>query len=139
MMVSPHNQTPVEGIANIARYLCREYFPALYEDCRGGLEAVAQMDSWMDIVSTTLQKGGSKEKASVVRQLNSHLGSSAFLASLDEPSLADIVAYCAISKHPGLKVPANVKLWLRRVRAVVPGLDYCPCPYINEDDKNIPS
>lgn len=137
MMVSPHNQIPVEGVANIARYLCREYFPALYEESKGGLEATAQMDSWMDAVSTTLQRGSSKEKASVVRRLNSHLGSASFLAGCEWPSLADIVAYCAVSKQPGLKVPANVKQWLKRVRATVPGLNFCPCPYLTEDELNL--
>lgn len=132
MVVSPHNQTPVTGQANISRYLCREYFPALYEESSGGLEAAAQMDSWMDAMSTTLQRGGSKEKASIVRRMNSHLGSSSFLAGTDGPALADFVVFTVLSEQQGLKIPANVKQWLKRVRAMTLNSDLCQCPHLEE-------
>lgn len=132
MLVSPHSQTPVEGMANIGRYLCREYFSALYEEGRGGDESAAIMDSWLDVTSTTLQRGSVKEKASVVRRFNSQLGSSQFLAG-DQPSLADIVGYCAVCKQPGLKLPGNVKNWLKRACVSVYGLSTVPCPYLSDE------
>jgi len=132
MVVSPHNQTPVSGQANICRYLCREYFPVLYEESPGGLDAAAQMDNWMDEVSTTLQRGSSREQASVVRRLNSQLGSSSFLAGTDAPSIADLLAYTVLCGQPGLKIPGNVKQWLKRVRAGTINSDLCLCPYLDE-------
>lgn len=132
MMVSPQSQTPVEGVANISRYLCREYFPALYEDGRGSAESASLMDSWMDLMTTTLQRGTSKEKLSVLRRLNGQLGSAQFLVG-DRPSVADIVGFCALCEQPGMKLPGNVKPWLRRVQSSVPGLAAVPCLYLAED------
>ena len=131
-MVSPHNQTPVEGMANIARYLCREYIPILYEETKGGAEIAAQIDSWLDAISTTLLKGGTKEKISVVRRLNSQLGSTNYLVGSD-PTLADIVAYTAMCMQPGMKLGGNVKEWLKRVRVAVPGLSAVPCSYLTNN------
>lgn len=131
MLVSPHGQTPVEGVANIGRYLCREYFPALYEEGPGGAESAGLMDSWLDSISTTLQRGSAKEKASVLRRLNAQLGSAQFLTG-DEPSLADIVGFCVLSEQAGLKLPSNVKNWLKRVQLSVAGLNSVPCPYLND-------
>jgi aminoacyl tRNA synthase complex-interacting multifunctional protein 2 len=133
MMVSPQSQTPVEGVANISRYLCREYYPALYdEEGRGGAESASLIDSWLDLVSTTFQRGSAKEKASILRKLNAQLGSAQFLVG-DQLSVADIVGFCAVCEQPGLKPPGNVKSWLQRVQRSVPGLATVPCPYIVED------
>lgn len=131
MVVAPHSQTPVEGVANISRYLCREYFPALYEEGHGGAEAASLMDSWMDLMSTTLERGSVKEKMSVLRRLNARLGSAQFLAG-DQPSVADIVGFCALCEQSGLKVPGNVKQWLQRVQLSFPGLNSVPCPYFTD-------
>ena len=128
MVVSPHNQTPVEGTANIARYLCREYYPILYEEANGGIEATAQIDSWLDIVSTTLLRGSAKEKSSVLKRFNSQLGSTSFLVG-NQLSLADIVAYCTLCKQPGLKIPGNLNQWLKKMQVTVPGS--AECPYLN--------
>ena len=132
MVVSAHGQTPVEGVANIGRYLCREYFPALYDEGPNCAESASLIDGWLDTVSTTLQRGSAKEKASVLRKFNAQLGSAQFLTG-DQPTLADIVAYCAVCEQPGLKLPGNVKNWLKRVRSVVPGLNSAPCLYLSEE------
>ena len=126
MVVSPHNQTPVEGIANIARYICREFCPELYEGNGTGPATAAKIDSWLDVITGTLVHGGSKEKASVMRRLNSHLGSASFLAS-ERPSLADFVAYVVVCSEGGLKPTANVKQWLRKCNDVIPELAEIPC------------
>ena len=114
MVVSPHNQTPVQGIANIARYLCREFCSNLYEGL--GCEEALKIDSWLDSVAGVLLYGSSKEKASVMRRLNSHLGSGSYLVG-DCVTLADIVAFATISSEPGLKPTANVKEWLKRCQS----------------------
>ena len=111
MVVSPHNQTPVTGIANIARYICRQFSPGLYEG--NGHQQAAMVDSWLDAVTGTYIFGSSKEKLSVLRRLNAHLGSSKFLAG-DEVTLADMVAYSVIcGGSGGQKLTDNVKKWIK--------------------------
>lgn len=129
MVVSPHNQTPVEGIANILRYICREFSLELYEG--NGLETAAKIDSWLDMITGTLVHGGAKEKASVMRRLNSHLGSASFLAG-GKLSLADIVGYVVVCHGGGLKPTANVKQWLRRCRDQLPELAAIPCNCLSD-------
>ncbi len=130
MVVSPQDQTPVEGTANISRYLCREYFPALYENGKGGPERASLIDSWLDAVSITLQRGSAKEKQSVIRRFNSQLGSSNFLVG-EDLSLADIVSYCFLCEQPQLKLGGNVKQWLKRVQATIPRIATVRCPYLS--------
>ena len=112
MIVSPHDQVPVEGIANIARYICRVYCPDLYEDL--GLEAASMIDSWLDRIYHTFLVGNAKERASVVRNLNTWLGSNTWLVG-EQFSLADLVAYCVISQNSkGLKLlGTNVERWMK--------------------------
>ncbi len=123
MVVSPHNQTPVEGLANIARYICRQYCPALYED--QGPMAASQMDNWLEAIIGTLFRGSSKEKASVIRKLNSHVGSSSFLGG-DRVSIADIISYSVLASLDGVKPTSNVKKWLKRVENSFPCLKIIP-------------
>ena len=69
--------------------------------------------------------GSSKEKSSVMRHLNSQLGSTPFLAG-GEVTLADIVAYPTLGDGLGmLKVTENVKSWMKRCRAL-PEFEGCP-------------
>ena len=74
MVVSPHNQTPVQGLANVLRYLIREYCPSLYEGQGAG--RASEIDSWMDTVTNVLlgSRSSAKEKASVAKKMNSRLG-----------------------------------------------------------------
>lgn len=130
MVVSPHNQTPVEGIANIARYLCREFCSNLYEGL--GAEEALKIDSWLDSVAGTLLYGSSKEKASVMRRLNSQLGSSGYLVG-DCVTLADIIAFAIVGSEPGLKPTANVKQWLKRCQAH-PEFAGLPCSRLSSTD-----
>ena len=101
----------MEGIANIARYICREFCPQYYEG--NGPEQAMRVDSWLDAIAGTYIFGSSKEKTSVLRRLNSHLGSSEFLAG-SNVTLADIVAYDVISGRQGdQKLTENLKKWVR--------------------------
>lgn len=123
MVVSPHNQTPIEGVVNIGRYICRQYCPALYED--QGPMAASQVDYWLDTVTRVLLRGSSKEKASVVRKLNSHLGSSSFLGG-DMVSIGDIVSYIVLANLEGVKPTSNVKQWLKRIEKSFPSVTMVP-------------
>ena len=140
MMVSPQAQTPVEGVANICRYLCREYFPVLYEEVgscgkeeNSSADLASAMDSWMDLMSSVLTRGTGKEKASVLRRMNAQLGSSKFLVMGEQPTVADIVCFCEVCAQPDLKLPSNVKLWMKRVQSLVPPLCTVPCPYLTQE------
>jgi len=110
MMVAPHDQVPIEGMSNIARYLCRMFCPDLYEDL--GPEVASVIDSWLDRFYQVFLVGNAKEKASVVKNLNASLGSNNWIAG-DKFSLADLVLYCFICQHAsGLKLlGTNVQRW----------------------------
>lgn len=127
MVVSPHNQTPVEGIANISRYISREFCPDLYESLDAAV--ASQIDGWLDLLCVSLACGSSKEKSSVMRRLNAQLGSSPFLVG-GTLTLADVVAYAVLcNTDAGLKLSANVKQWLKRLQSV-PELSCLPCSWL---------
>lgn len=115
MMVSPHNQTPIEGLDNIARYICRVYCPSLYEDL--GPEVASVIDSWLDRFCHNFLVTSAKERASIVKNLNVSLGSNAWVVG-NQFTLADLVLYCVISQNSsGLKtIGANVERWMKDCR-----------------------
>ena len=126
MVVSPHNQTPVQGLANVLRYLIREYCPSLYEG--QGAERASEIDSWMDTVTNVLlgSRSSAKEKASVAKKMNSRLGANGYLVG-DELSLADLLGYWAVCGQGAIKLTNNIRDWLTRVYTDVPSLGTFPC------------
>lgn len=112
MIVSPHDQVPIEGMANIARCICRMFCPDLYED--RGPEAASMIDSWLDRFYHTFLNGNAKERASVVRNLNASIASNTWLVG-DQFSLADLLLYCVIvNNSSGLKLlGTNVQKWMK--------------------------
>lgn len=126
MMVSPHNQTPVQGLANVLRYLTREFCPSLYEG--QGPQNASEIDSWVDTVSSVLlgDSSSSKEKSSVARKLNSCLGGNVYLVG-DQLSLADLYCYWAVCGQGAVKLTKNITDWLTRVYTDVPALGTFPC------------
>lgn len=116
MMVSPHDQVPIEGIANIARYICRMFCPDLYEDL--GPEIASTIDSWLDRFCHTFLIGNAKERASVIKNLNASIASNSWVVG-DQFSLADIVLYCIISQNSsGLKIlGTNIQRWMKNCSA----------------------
>lgn len=126
MMVSPHNQTPVQGLANVMRYLAREFCPSIYEG--QGPQRASEIDSWVDTVTTVLlgEKSSSKEKASVARKLNARVGGNAYLVG-EQLTLADLIGYWAVCGQGKVKVNQNIGDWLTRVYVDVPSLGMLPC------------
>ncbi len=126
MMFAPGKQIPVSGIANISRFLSRSYYPEIYESLKPSLSS--QNDTWLDLLSLSYLHGNAKEKSSVLRQLNSALGSKEFLTG-SSPALADIVLYCVFGNEKGLKIGSNVKKWMVRCHqlAIVQAV---PCGYL---------
>ena len=130
MVVAPQSHTPIQGLANICRYLCRMFCPELYEGL--GTDAVGEIDSWMDSISLSFTHGNAKEKSSVLRHMNSSLGSSQFLlSSHTNPTAADILTYSVLAPKQGLKIGGNVKAWMRCCQNS-PQMSSIPCLYLTE-------
>jgi len=111
MMVSPHDQVPIEGMGNIARYICREFCSDIYEDL--GAENASIIDSWIDRFCQALLLGNTKERASVIKNFNASIASNPWVVG-DQFSLADIVCYCVLCEvSGGSKFANNIQRWLK--------------------------
>ena len=109
MMVSPHNQTCVEGESNVARYLARILNPAY--DSMDAITAT-NIDQWLDQASQFVF-GSNKERSAVLRSMNAQLGKSKWLVG-GHLSLADIVMWSAVQQTgQSDTVPGNVKQWVQ--------------------------
>ena len=126
MIVSPNKQVPIKGIANICRYLSREYCPQLYESL--GPITSSQIDMWLDSVTLSYINGNAKEQMSVLRHMNSCLGSEEFLTG-KSITLADIVIYSILVNQPSAKSRNNIKSWIKRCNSQEQ-LKSIPC-YLN--------
>ncbi len=126
MMYAPGKQIPVSGIANICRFLSRQFCPEVYESFDHTV--CGQTDYWLDSLSIAYLHGNAKEKGSVLRQLNSALGSKDYVTGTC-PTLADIVLFSIIGNDKGLKMSANVKNWMNYCHRVQE-MKYVPCLYL---------
>ncbi|KAM9843745.1 aminoacyl tRNA synthase complex-interacting multifunctional protein 2 [Aulostomus maculatus] len=108
MKFSVQNMCPIEGEANVARFLFK-LLAAYPAD-----PALATMvDSWVDMAFFQLAEGSAKERAAVLRSLNSALGRNPWIIG-PEFSLADIACYCCvIQSGSSSAAPANVQRWLK--------------------------
>lgn len=108
MKFNTQNMCPIEGEANVARFLYR----LLGAEPQDPILAT-QMDSWIDTAVFQLAEGGSKERAAVLKSLNGALSRSPWLLG-QEFSLADIVcACCVLRANNGTSAPATVQGWLK--------------------------
>jgi len=113
LMHSPSIQTRVMGDANIARYLARLLVPQLYNE--DDVAGVAAIDRWIDS-AVQLYNGNSKEKDSVVKAMNSHLGKNDYFCG-GSVTLADVTllgALLANSDHVKT-LPKNAKKWFQNM------------------------
>ncbi|XP_053300173.1 aminoacyl tRNA synthase complex-interacting multifunctional protein 2 isoform X1 [Pleuronectes platessa] len=108
MKFSIQNMCPIEGEANVARFLFK-LLAAYPSD-----PALATMvDSWVDTAFFQLAEGSAKEQAAVLRALNSALGRNPWLAG-PEFSLADVACYCCVLQcGSASSAPTNVQRWLK--------------------------
>ncbi|XP_072415910.1 aminoacyl tRNA synthase complex-interacting multifunctional protein 2 [Chiloscyllium punctatum] len=106
MKFSIQSMCSIEGEGNVARFLFallgREY----------NAVTSTQIDNWVDVAIFQLKKGSNKEKAAVLRTLNSSLGKNPWLVGVDL-TLADIMLYCALKQTELASVPANVQRWVK--------------------------
>ncbi|KAM3597981.1 uncharacterized protein V6R79_012030 [Siganus canaliculatus] len=108
MKFSVRNMCPIEGEANVARFLFKLLAPYPSEPALATL-----VDSWVDMAFFQLAEGSTKERSAVLRSLNSALGRSPWLAG-SEFTLADISCYCCVLQS-GISsgAPANVQRWIK--------------------------
>ncbi|XP_067333700.1 aminoacyl tRNA synthase complex-interacting multifunctional protein 2 isoform X2 [Channa argus] len=108
MKFSVQNMCPIEGEANVARFLFKLLAPYPSDPALATL-----VDSWVDTAFFQLVECSAKERAAVLRALNSALGRSPWLVG-PEFSLADIACYCCVMQS-GLasSAPTNVQRWLK--------------------------
>lgn len=115
MKFSVQRMCPVEGDGNIARFL--------FSLLGGRHDAVTAtlMDSWVDAAVLQLREGGSKERAAVLRSMDSALGRSPWLVG-SELTVADVVLWSVLQQTGGCSAPApaNVQKWLRACENLAP-------------------
>ncbi|XP_026853618.2 aminoacyl tRNA synthase complex-interacting multifunctional protein 2 [Electrophorus electricus] len=120
MKFSTPSMCPIEGEANVARFL----FRLLGAEPRDPV-AATRADCWVDVGIIQLAEGSAKERAAAVRALNAALGCSPWLLG-SELSLADIVCACSLLwAGQADAAPANVKRWLQACR----NLGHFDCVY----------
>ncbi|CAL8305658.1 unnamed protein product [Merluccius merluccius] len=108
MKFSVRSMCPIEGEANVARFLFRLLSPDPTDAALATL-----VDSWVDTAFFQLAEGGAKERAAALRSLNGALGRHSWLAG-PELSLADIACYCcAVHSGAAGAAPANVQRWMK--------------------------
>lgn len=108
MKFSIQNMCPIEGEANVARFLFKLLTPYPTDPALATL-----VDSWVDTAFFQLAGGSAKERAAVLRSLNSALGRSPWLVG-QEFSLADVACYCCVLQSGSASaVPNNVQRWLK--------------------------
>ncbi|XP_039349279.1 aminoacyl tRNA synthase complex-interacting multifunctional protein 2 isoform X3 [Mauremys mutica] len=114
MKFSIQTMCPIEGEGNIARFL--------FSLCGQKHNAVTStlIDSWVDTAIFQLKEGSNKEKAAVLRSMNTTLGKTPWLGG-NELTVADIVAWCALQQTScSNAVPANVQKWMKSCENLAP-------------------
>ncbi|XP_028310785.1 aminoacyl tRNA synthase complex-interacting multifunctional protein 2, partial [Gouania willdenowi] len=108
MKFSIQNMCPIEGEANVARFLYKLLAP--YPSDPG---AATLVDSWVDTAFFQLAKGSAKKRTAVLRALNSALGRNPWMAG-PEFSLADVACYCCVLQSGSASAAAaNVQRWIK--------------------------
>lgn len=115
MKYSVQTMCPIEGEGNIARFLF-----SLFGQQHNAV-TLTLIDSWVDMAIFQLQEGGSKEKAAVLRSMNSALGKSPWLVG-NELTVADVVLWSVLQQTGscGAALPANVQKWARACENLPP-------------------
>ncbi|XP_075383641.1 aminoacyl tRNA synthase complex-interacting multifunctional protein 2 isoform X1 [Tenrec ecaudatus] len=108
MKFSVQTMCPIEGEGNIARFLF-----SLFGHEQDAVH-LTLIDGWVDMAILQLKEGSSKEKAAVLRSMNSALGKSPWLAG-NELTVADVVLWSVLQQTGGASAtaPANVQRWLK--------------------------
>uniref|UniRef100_A0A8C8RA90 Aminoacyl tRNA synthase complex-interacting multifunctional protein 2 n=1 Tax=Pelusios castaneus TaxID=367368 RepID=A0A8C8RA90_9SAUR len=114
MKFSIQTMCPIEGEGNIARFLF-----SLFGQKHNAVTSTL-IDSWIDTAIFQLKEGSNKEKAAVLRSMNTTLGKTPWLVG-NELTVADIVAWCALQQTSSSNaVPSNVQKWMKSCENLAP-------------------
>ncbi|XP_065267844.1 aminoacyl tRNA synthase complex-interacting multifunctional protein 2 isoform X2 [Emys orbicularis] len=114
MKFSIQTMCPIEGEGNIARFLF-----SLFGQKHNAVTSTL-IDSWVDTAIFQLKEGSNKEKAAVLRSMNTTLGKTPWLGG-NELTVADIVAWCALQQTSSSNaIPANVQKWMKSCENLAP-------------------
>ncbi|XP_077172739.1 aminoacyl tRNA synthase complex-interacting multifunctional protein 2 isoform X2 [Paroedura picta] len=114
MKFSVQAMCPIEGEGNIARFL----FSLLSQ--KHNAVTATLTDSWVDMAIFQLKEGSNKERAAVLRSMNTALGKTPWLVG-SELTVADVVSWCALWQTESANAaPANVQKWLKSCENLAP-------------------
>ncbi|KAL8175513.1 UNVERIFIED_CONTAM: hypothetical protein K2H54_026958 [Gekko kuhli] len=114
MKFSIQTMCPIEGEGNIARFL----FSLLGQKHNAVIATL--IDSWVDTAIFQLKEGSNKERAAVLRSMNTALGKTSWLVG-SELTVADVVTWCALRQTESTNaVPTNVQKWLKCCENLAP-------------------
>jgi len=107
LMVTPNKQSVIEGEVCIARYLARHMNPSYEAD----VQTASEIDAWLDLAQV-VSKGGKKEAAAILKNLNTKLGQSVWLVG-NRLSLADVIMWSVLQRSKeASKASNNVQKWI---------------------------
>ncbi|XP_071965255.1 aminoacyl tRNA synthase complex-interacting multifunctional protein 2-like [Antedon mediterranea] len=107
MVINPNSQTPIQGEANVGRYLARLLNPAYDAD---DIIRATEIDNWIDLATNSFLNGSSRDRTAAIKTLNSHLGKQDWLMG-DEVSLADIMMWSMLHQSGQEVENANIQKW----------------------------
>lgn len=108
MKFSVPSMCPIEGEANVARFLYRLLSPEPSDAA-----AATLVDDWVDTAFFQLgAEGSAKGQAAALRSLNAALGRHPWLTG-PELTLADVACYCCAVQSGVAAAPANVQRWMK--------------------------
>ncbi|XP_015281705.1 PREDICTED: aminoacyl tRNA synthase complex-interacting multifunctional protein 2 isoform X1 [Gekko japonicus] len=114
MKFSVQTMCPIEGEGNIARFL----FSLLGQ--KHNAVTATLIDSWVDTAIFQLKEGSNKERAAVLRSMNTALGKTSWLVG-SELTVADVVTWCVLRQTESTNaVPTNVQKWLKSCENLAP-------------------
>lgn len=108
----------ISGDSNIARYLCRSTQSSLY--CNGDPWLSSEVDQWLDLYTTLLDRDSSMVAAMLPAVLDTHLTDKSFMVG-HSLSLADIAMTILFKKIDAAPF-AHVSRWLSLIKAQLPTL-----------------
>ena len=121
LMVSPVKHTAIKGEVNILRYLSRLGPPKYNYELNNEPMLSAKIDAILDTCYNIAHCRTAKEKQSLIRALNSHLGKNQYLAGGIDISIADIAAWSVLKQIDAQNLTNNMTSWLQRCSQQVGG------------------
>ncbi|KAJ9598491.1 hypothetical protein L9F63_010811 [Diploptera punctata] len=114
LVVSPIKHATVKGEVNILRYLSRLGPPKYNYELNSEPAMSARVDSILDTCYNMARSTTVKDKQSLIKVLNSHLGKNEFLTGGSSISIADVAAWSVLKQIDAQNLTNNMNSWLQR-------------------------